>query len=532
MTARVGVGPRPVSKVEMRLLARGAIVVVVGIALVGCANHSIRGVSLPAGVVSPPTATAVSGISAQQAPDPIGILGHSGRWITDHYGRVLMFHGVNMVAKRPPYEPSAVGFGADDAHFLAANGFTLVRLGVIFKAVEPQPGQYDERYLDQIATTVDVLGQAGIRSLLDFHQDAYNEVFGGEGFPDWTVPPLYRGPFESRAEQGRAMYKTIDAFWTNEPRSDGFRVQEAYASAVAHVAARFATNSDVLGYDLINEPMPGFLWPQCRSTPVDCSGFDHELGAFQQRLIAAIRGVDPAHLIWYEPNTLFDWGLPTRLPRFADTRLGMSFHDYCPPAVTCERRLQLRNAVLRSHATGDALMLTEFWSLRSDAAGVTDAADDDLTPWITWAYCGCGDPTGSIPPEVEGLVRDPMHAPSGDNVDSSKLQILARPYPLIIAGTPQRLRFDRTTKSFAFDYTAARADGAGRFVKNACTQIAVPRLQYPHGYTVEATGARVVSDVGAGVLSLQATGKTSQIAIRITPTGGSSTGPIRLGAPC
>lgn len=500
----------------MRLFARGLVGVLAGVAVVGCASHSTR---------------RAAGTADQHDRAATEILGHAGRWITDSDGRVVMLHGVNMVAKRPPYEPSADGFDRDDADFLAANGFSVVRLGVIFKGVEPSPGRYDERYLDQIEKTVETLAKDGIRSLLDFHQDAYNEVFSGEGFPDWAVPPQYRGPFASQAVKDNALNQTIDMFWTDAPRSDGIHVQEEYANAVAHVAARFATNSYVLGYDLINEPMPGYRWPQCRTTP-DCSGFDNnDLGRFEQRLITAIRHVDPQHLIWYEPNTLFDWGLPTQLPKFTDTRLGMAFHDYCPPDK-CERYAQLRNAVQRSDATGDAIMLTEFWSISPDAAGVTDAADTQLMSWSVWAYCGCGDPTGSTPPEAEGLIRDPRHAPSGDNVDQSKLQVLARPYPHVIAGTPRLLTFDRNTRSFVFEYTTARADGAGSFATNACTQIVVPQVQYPGGYKAEATGARVVSAAGAGVLSVRATGATSQITIRITPTEGSDTRPITLTSGC
>ena len=67
--------------------------------------------------------------------------GHAGRWITDSSGRVLVLHGLNMVYKRPPYLPSAAGFGYDDAAFLARNGFDVVRLGVIYAAVEPSPGR-------------------------------------------------------------------------------------------------------------------------------------------------------------------------------------------------------------------------------------------------------------------------------------------------------------------------------------------------------------------------------------------------------
>src|ERR1700736_6283157 len=114
-------------------------------------------------------------------------LGHAGRWITDTGGRVVVVHGINMVYKLPPYYPAAVGFGDDDAAFLRRIGFNAVRGGVIWKALEPRPGVYDDAYLAQIAGTVATLTRHGIVALLDFHQDMYNERFQGEGAPDWAV---------------------------------------------------------------------------------------------------------------------------------------------------------------------------------------------------------------------------------------------------------------------------------------------------------------------------------------------------------
>jgi endoglycosylceramidase len=46
---------------------------------------------------------------------PAPPLSHEGRWTTDAKGRAVILHGVNVVYKRPPYDPSAIGFGADDA---------------------------------------------------------------------------------------------------------------------------------------------------------------------------------------------------------------------------------------------------------------------------------------------------------------------------------------------------------------------------------------------------------------------------------
>ena len=108
-------------------------------------------------------------------------LANRGRWITDARGRVVILHGLNMVYKQPPYEPRAIGFGADDAAFLRRNGFNTVRLGLIYKAVEPQPGDYDGAYIDKIRATERMLDRHRIFSLLDFHQDLYNEKFERRG---------------------------------------------------------------------------------------------------------------------------------------------------------------------------------------------------------------------------------------------------------------------------------------------------------------------------------------------------------------
>jgi endoglycosylceramidase len=118
---------------------------------------------------------------------PTGPLKSENGWIVDRSGRVVILHGINMVAKRPPYEPSALGFGRDDARFLARNGFNTVRLGLIDAAVEPQPGNYDDAYLRDSAHTERILARRGIFSLVDFHQDLYNERFGGEGWPGWAT---------------------------------------------------------------------------------------------------------------------------------------------------------------------------------------------------------------------------------------------------------------------------------------------------------------------------------------------------------
>src|ERR1700689_2283700 len=114
-------------------------------------------------------------------------LGHSGQFLTDAAGQVVTLHGLNMVSKVAPYEPAAAGFGTAAAQSLAANGFNVVRLGIIYSALEPEPGVFSASYVASIKHTVATLARAGVYSLLDFHQDQLNAEFGGEGFPAWSL---------------------------------------------------------------------------------------------------------------------------------------------------------------------------------------------------------------------------------------------------------------------------------------------------------------------------------------------------------
>jgi endoglycosylceramidase len=76
-------------------------------------------------------AAALLAVFAPSASAGGGRFGQEGRWITDAAGRVVVLHGVNMVNKLQAsgYTPDAIGFGDDDARFLARNGFNAVRSG-------------------------------------------------------------------------------------------------------------------------------------------------------------------------------------------------------------------------------------------------------------------------------------------------------------------------------------------------------------------------------------------------------------------
>jgi endoglycosylceramidase len=485
--------------------------------------------------------TLSASVSAPAAAAPGSHPGHAGRWITDSRGRVLIPHGVNMVYKLDPYYPAVTGFGDDDAAFLASEGYDTVRVGVIYKAVEPLPGIYDDAYLAQIARTVATLGRHHIWSMLDFHQDMYNERFQGEGFPDWAVqddglPAEPKNGFPNNYLTMAALQHAFDHFWANSPGPGGIGLQDRFAAAWRRVAAYFRDTPWVLGYELLNEPWPGTPWAQC-ANPAGCPVFDAQMTQFIRRTIGAIRQADPTTLVWYEPNVLFNFGADTHVGDVGDARAGFAFHDYCLAAMgdTYPREECMAaddqvfaNALAHAGESGDALLLTEFGATNNTQLleDMMQRADANMVPWQYWAYCGCDDPTTSGPGDVQAIVRDPARPPSGDNLESFKLDVLSRPHPSAVAGTPRSFGFDPQTKTFSLDYSAARA-GGGAFSPGAATEVALPPRQYPQGYTAIVDGGHIRSGPKSPRLRVGACPGASDVTIQVTPPAGPSHGTCR-----
>jgi endoglycosylceramidase len=467
---------------------------------------------------------------------PRGPIGHAGRWITDASGRVLILHGTNMVYKLPPYYPEAIGFDDDDAAFLAGEGFDVVRVGVIYAAVEPRPGVYGDAYLDHIATTVKTLARHGIASILDFHQDLYNEAFQGEGWPAWAVrddglPNQPQTGFPGNYVAMPALQRAFDHFWSNDPGPDGIGLQDHYAAAWRHVAQRFRGNPSIVGYELLNEPWPGSTWQEC-ANPVGCPVNDGRLAAFVRRTLGAIRQADPATLVWYEPYVLFNFGADTQIGSPGDGRTGFAFHDYCLVAsegsdpitgTPCGQfdDLVFANALKHVAATGDALLMTEFGATREQGVlrRMVERADRNLVPWAHWHYCACYDPTTSGPGDTQALVRDPRRPPAGDNLVTSTLDVVSRPHPEALAGTPLAIGFDSPARVFSARWSTARAGGGGAFPAYAESELLVPGRQYPGGYSVDARGAAVLSAPGALRLRVAACPGAGEVTVQVSPPG-------------
>ena len=174
-----------------------------------------------------------------------------GPYLYDREGRVVFFHGVDAVYKYAPYELySAPGkpwnFSAADASLMARLGFNVVRLGMTWSGLEPgtapandpaicgrgtptNPHQFNQavfdRYVQRLRTTVDLLGRFHIYTILDMHQDVYNEMFDGEGAPNWAVctngVPSVDPPGRWSLEYAtKAAGIAFHHFWDNNVRGD------------------------------------------------------------------------------------------------------------------------------------------------------------------------------------------------------------------------------------------------------------------------------------------------------------------------
>ncbi len=446
------------------------------------------------------TLFALAGTAAAEPREP---LGHSGRWITDADGRVVIFHGAAVTPDgitKPHETAEEAGFREADAAFLAAQGFNVVRLGAFYGGYERQPGEFTEGYIDSFARTQRLLADHGIFTLFDFHQDMLNPRYQGRGFPDWFlrddgIPNQPQAGFPGNYFLNPALNRAYDNLWANAPAPDGAGLQDHFAEGWRRVAARFAGAPLIAGYDLLNEPWPGSAWPTCANTE-GCppGGFDQTaLTAFHERVIAGVRRGDPHRTAYYEPNLLFDVGARTGHGKVADPNAGMSFHNYClgaapglphapDPTGICkdqgERRV-FQNAEDHSASVGGVpLLLTEFGDVHDAQIHerVTDLADEFMVGWTVWAWF-----------RAAGQIKiDPAKPPTPDNLHQDVLAAVVRPFPRVVAGTPESYSYDRESKRFRARWSTT-LPGAGP-AGDAVSEVFVPQLHYGTDFRVTLTG--------------------------------------------
>ena len=491
-----------------------------------------------------------------------------GPYLYDSRGRIVFFHGVDAVYKYAPYElypdpKKPWNFSVADASLMARLGFNVVRLGMTWSGLEPgtapandpaicgagapgNPHQFNQavfdKYVANLTKTVDLLARFHIYTILDMHQDVYNQIFEGEGAPDWAVctngVQSTDPPGRWSLEYGtRAAGVAFSHFWHNNVRGD---LQGQYDQVWADVAHAFKGNHWVLGYDPFNEPFSTSLIrfgdahfdaqlecfytgtahigaPSHGARPLRCPKDDPAQG-----VVPTLERSDPNHLIFDEPDNYASRGLPTYLGSMDFPNLVYNVHIYCgarspvtgnPTHVDAcadqeEHSLAVRQSDRPAMASpaqpnGPAWMVTEFGASSDPPllASITTALNARQVSWIYWAWKYYGDPTGSAD---ESLVMADGHL-------RSTAYVLSQVYPQAVAGTPLRFSFSPETDVFDMAYVPNHRI-------HAPTLVFVPtQVHYRHGYCARTTGASVTSARGSDLLQVRNDRNGSRVTVEVTP---------------
>lgn len=215
----------------------------------------------------------------------------NGRWFPrDAQGRALNLHGYNikLAADRIGEVTPAQLAG------MVANGFDVLRLAIFWADLEPTEGAWNDQYFADLADVLDMAEAAGVKVVLDMHQDSYSPAVGGFGMPDWTTrtdglvysdPPI---PCLDAANQ-----RAWEHFYTDTD------LQDAQVTAWLEVVDRLGSHPAVFGYDVLNEPcgemLPGEDFVEALQR-VEAT----QITPMLQRVTDAIRTVDTTHWIFLE----------------------------------------------------------------------------------------------------------------------------------------------------------------------------------------------------------------------------------------
>lgn len=412
-------------------------------------------------------------------------------YIRDDLGRALILHGVNEdnCAKSRGLPCN----GREMIEREAGVGFNFVRYLTNWQHIEPRQGEYDEAYLDAIEERLDWYHENGIHVMIDMHVDLYGPAVGGNGHPEWAtvsegdrLPEFLAKTWWMHYISG-AVTEAYENFWDYEGQA---WLQDAYYRMWQKVAERFRDHPAVLAYDLMNEPWGGFSFGESFET--------ESLAPFYQRLVDAIREVDPDTWIMYQPRILAtDWGYGSYLSPLNDPRPGESRLVYAPhlyPFFSHEGTYD-RFGIARRH---DLRVMYQWSEERTEEIGAHRA------PLLIGEFGMSGRPFSKEMIEFSAEIADTMGAgwTWWDNSacepgrplqhwclwdrefnEQPKLESLVYTYPRAIAGHPIAFGFDHGSKEFFLEFESDPAI-------TGPTEIYLPaRRHYPGGWEIRSSDA-------------------------------------------
>ena len=392
----------------------------------------------------------------------------------------------------------------EELDLFAGLGWNVVRLLLTWSRVEPEPGVYDEAYLDEVEAAVLLFQERGIYTLIDLHQDAWGPTLaapedvdcaegsyaavGWDGAPGWATLDgdasrcIQEGTFGLR-EFSPAVVASFLAFWQDADGPGGVGIQTRYHAMLGHLAARFSPYDSVVGYDVMNEPN---AWSDL-TLAVAAPGQDLEdqteaLGDFYELALLTITGAEnealaPHRLFFFEPSP--DWSVSPDLavlPWFAhEGQVVYAPHIYqggiSPGDLDA---YDFEQALDDARSFAGAPVLTGEWGTGPTRA--TDPDDDYFERHLDlqdefgvgsalWQFrVGCGDPHAAFHPPVGvdpgmwGLFD--VDCPSNETVGFREgfAEVLRRPFLRTAPGTTEAAGWDRAAGVFSASGTDATSE--------------------------------------------------------------------------
>ncbi len=403
------------------------------------------------------------------------VTGNNGsEYIADSQGRALQLRGVNIKTGNP-----ADGARDEVLDAIAARGFNLLRLSLFWEQLEPQQGDFDQAYLDDIDAVITAAEQRGIWVVVSFHQDTFGSAFGGHGIPPWATKDDGL-PFEPTGSfLTDYLQPGVQAAWENLYEDPEIRA--AQANAWTHVAAEYADHPNVIGYDLLNEPFgkiregEDLLTAAKRVESV-------QLTAMYQRLTDAIRTVDARSWMFIEAPNLASLGISTSLGRVDDERVVFFPHLYNtdiefeiyngsgdPSGFNPDFFEGWATAIATYTDTYPVPMMVGEWGVPTPYPGIDRYIAEVLETMEAttsgWAqFNGCfGEGYCTFGPEGE---------------DREQIDQIVQPFARAIAGAPDDHHFDPATRTLRVTFADNDATGP--------TEIVVPAAKrYPDGWRLD-----------------------------------------------
>jgi endoglycosylceramidase len=404
-----------------------------------------------------------------------------GSFFRDAGGGVVLLRGVDVAgnAKVPPFRAITDAAELDP---LPRLGVDVVRLLFTWEAYEPSPGAYDDAYLAYYSGVVDAAAARGLWVVADFHQDGFSRAsIGGcgEGFPIWALPPTVtpaapdNGPacanWGQRMLGDPALTATWDAFYAD---SNGARTR--YLAMIARVAAALAQKSNVVGYDLLNEP-----------------GGDErtQIGPLYEDAARAVRAAHPTAILFVSPGYLTSAGNATNLVRPDFDNFAYAPHYYDPTLLLfhgwqgSDESAAFGEMSGTARAWGVPLFVGEWGAppstdeVRGYIGAIARQLDVALASSAQWVYTPAWSPSAK-----DGWNTEDFSIV--DDTGALRANFVARPYAQRIAGTPTALTVGDETnaKDNALQLTWSNDPAAG------ATELFAPAAWFGGDVAIEADG--------------------------------------------